>query len=112
MSGSAAADDFADLTKFGIDHAQIGQLMPDLQNGFAVWPEHWHAVQLFVAMGTQWRCAVGERLIYTGLDYSVLPIVERRLRFDHPDAIAVDRCERFAQLRVLEAAARAEKNEG
>lgn len=43
----------------------------------AVWPENWHAAQLFVAMSTQWRVTeMGNgQLRYWGLRYEALPPV-------------------------------------
>lgn len=40
----------------------------------AVWPEIWEALQVFIAMGTQWRVGMNGP---TGLDYGVLPGVMR-----------------------------------
>lgn len=42
-----------------------------------VWPECWQAVRLFDAIRTQWRCGPGGAV---GLDYSVIPLLERSLR--------------------------------
>jgi hypothetical protein len=39
---------------------------------FEVWPDTWPAIELFIAMGTQWRR--GPRGHLAGLDYTVLPI--------------------------------------
>lgn len=42
-----------------------------------VWPENWHAVQLFLHVGTQWRRdAAGYRY---GIDYAALTRPERAL---------------------------------
>lgn len=77
--------------------------MPD--EDFAVWPENWDAVQVFLAMSTQWRFAVGMgNAIWQGLDYTALPVVERRLGIR-------DRADCFARLRVIEAAAVRARNE-
>lgn len=37
-----------------------------------VWPDTWPAIELFLAMATQWRRAPSGRL--DGLDYNALPI--------------------------------------
>lgn len=63
---------------------------------FAVWPENWAPVQLFLAASTQWHTdAMGRR---TGLVYASIPVLmhQHRLR---------GRAERdaFAGLQVLEA---------
>ena len=39
-----------------------------------IWPQNWQTVQLFAAMGTQWRVGMGGA---TGLVYASLPIVAR-----------------------------------
>lgn len=62
-----------------------------------VWPDNWDAVNLFVAMLTQWRMGFSGR---TGLDYGVVPTVLRLLgiaRSSWPDL--------FQDLRVMEQAA-------
>ncbi len=47
-----------------------------------VWPEGWHALQVFLAMETQWNVAAtfehGLRLV--GLRYEALPVVLASLR--------------------------------
>lgn len=42
-----------------------------------VWAENWPAVQVFMAMQTQLVCSFAG---VEGLNYAVLPLVERRLR--------------------------------
>jgi hypothetical protein len=60
-----------------------------------LWPEHEEALRVFAAMLTQWRMGYNGPV---GLDYAVLPIVERRL--------GLRPCkQRFADLQVLEAEA-------
>lgn len=76
-----------------------------------VWPEHWHALKVFLAMDTQWRTHLGVRgLFYEGLDYAALPPVlaeHRRLprRLRQP----MDRL--MPQLRTLELEARTHLNQ-
>ena len=71
-----------------------------------VWPENWQAVQVFCAMGTQWKVSAGmSGLIWMGLDYVALPIVEARLGVRR-----AERVDLFARLRLMEAAARGELN--
>lgn len=41
---------------------------------FAVWPENWIALDVFIKLGTQWRIGMSGP---TGLDYSVIPAVMR-----------------------------------
>jgi hypothetical protein len=64
---------------------------------FEVWPDNVEAVNVFVAMGSQWRAGVNGA---TGLDYGALPEVWRRVRV--PPA---RRDEVFDDLRTLEDAA-------
>lgn len=42
------------------------------------WPEHWDALQVFLACGTQWRTIAGmSGVIYQGLDYGAVESVIR-----------------------------------
>jgi hypothetical protein len=41
---------------------------------FEIWPDNWQALDVFMAMETQWRTGMGGA---TGLDYGVLPDVMR-----------------------------------
>lgn len=59
-----------------------------------VWPDNWQAVRVFRAMRTQWRVgAVGP----TGLDYSALQEVWRRLK-----VAPSDRDETFELIQIME----------
>lgn len=72
----------------------------------AVWPENWQALQVFCAMGTQWRVSAGmSGLIWTGLEYTALPVVEARMGIPR-----ADRADLFSRLRIMESAARGELN--
>lgn len=75
-------------------------------NDVGVWPENWQAFEVFCAMGSQWRVSAGMAgMVWRGLDYTALPIVEPRM--------GVKRSERgdlFQRLRIMEAAARTELN--
>lgn len=62
-----------------------------------VWPENWQALQVFTAMGTQWRTGFSGAI---GLDYSALPEVWRRTKTQ-----PAERDEVFQCLRVMEGAA-------
>ncbi len=66
----------------------------------AVWPEHWHALQLFLAMHTQWLRVHQHRV---GLNYAVLPVVRQAVRVARPYHQRWSRV--FAQLQIMEAAA-------
>lgn len=75
-----------------------------------MWPEHWHAVQVFRAMGTQWRAVAGfSRVLWLGLDYGPVRLVDRTVRAtlapEHVQPWPVV----FGQLRELEAVAIAER---
>ena len=63
-----------------------------------VWPDNAKSVDLLIAMSTQWR--VGGMGAATGLDYSALPEIWRRLKV--PPA---QRDELFADLQLMERAA-------
>lgn len=72
-----------------------------------VWPENWQAVQIFIAMATQWRIGMGMNgMLWLGLDYNALPVVEDRLGLP-----AGDRADTFVRLRLMETAARRALNE-
>jgi len=73
----------------------------------SVWPENWQALEVFIAMGTQWRVSVGMGgAFYSGLDYAALPVVERRIGIK-----AADRADCFTRLRIMESEARTRLNE-
>ena len=62
-----------------------------------VWPDNVAAVDVFIAMSTQWRVGMSGA---TGLDYGVLPVVMRHAGIKRSAQAAV-----FADLRILESAA-------
>lgn len=71
-----------------------------------IWPENWQALQVFCAMGTQWRVSAGmSGLIWTGLDYTALPVVEARL-----GVVRAERADLFSRVRIMESSARSEMN--
>lgn len=71
-----------------------------------IWPENWQALQVFLAMGTQWRVSAGMNgMIWTGLDYIALPIVEARMGVRRAAS-----AELFTRLRIMESSARSELN--
>lgn len=69
----------------------------EAENTVEVWPDNVQAVNVFVAMGTQWRCGPGGAI---GLDYGALPQVLRMTQVPRADWPEV-----FDLLRVLEDAA-------
>ena len=78
-----------------------------------IWPEHWRAVDLFFAMGTQWvvEIAPSGKLYSHGLRYEALPIVESRLPPDDSGEFAPDPATLFSQLQTLEMYARRYRNQ-
>lgn len=62
-----------------------------------IWPDNLQAVNVFVAMSTQWRIGMNGP---TGLDYGVLPEIWRRTKTPPKDRDAV-----FNDLRTMEDAA-------
>ena len=62
---------------------------------YAIWPEHEHALVVFLACETQWRATSGGVL---GLDYGV--VLELMSLYDVPDKAAT-----LGDIRVIEARA-------
>jgi hypothetical protein len=74
--------------------------------GFAVLPENWDAVMLFLKCCTQWRHA-GLAGIRTGLDYSAVDVVMRHTDIKDPQ----DAFWRLQQIESEALAALAEKQD-
>lgn len=70
-----------------------------------VWPDNLPAVNVFVAMSTQWRTGMSGP---TGLDYSALPVVRQA---QDPPIPKADWPDTFDALRVLEGEALSVMNE-
>lgn len=70
---------------------------------FLVWPDNWQAVDVFIAMGTQWRVGMGGPV---GLDYGALETVMRLVGVKR-----ADRSDVFAAVRIMEGAALAAMTE-
>lgn len=69
---------------------------------FGVIEENWQSFRVFDALGTQWRIIAGfGGAYYEGIDYSVLPIVEKRLGVKRKNRPRV-----FNDLRKMESAAK------
>ncbi|MBX9849594.1 MAG: DUF1799 domain-containing protein [Rhodocyclaceae bacterium] len=62
-----------------------------------MWPDNLEAVNVFIAMGTQWRTGMSGP---TGLDYNALPVV-----FGMCSVAATDQAGIFESLRIMEMAA-------
>ncbi|WP_241254272.1 MULTISPECIES: DUF1799 domain-containing protein [unclassified Halomonas] len=80
---------------------------PEAPKHFEVWEEHWPALELFLAMRTQWRTAIGmaggQRL---GIDYTSL--------YGHPKFARLDYDEQdklLGQIQHIEAGALAAFND-
>jgi Phage related hypothetical protein (DUF1799) len=96
------------MEAFGASPAQIEEARRAIlarAEPHPIWPENWRAVQVFCALGTQWRMAIGAGgSVWLGLRYESLPLVEARVRPTDgapqppPDVL-------FTQLRVLETTA-------
>lgn len=67
---------------------------------FEVWPENVSVVRLFFDLSTQWRCLVGERIVWLGLDYSAVDVVMRRRGIEDSVFIEIQSME-WAALEVL-----------
>lgn len=77
-----------------------------------VWPEHWHALIALSWMSTQWRVVAGAGgAHWLGLDYGALPVVLTACVDDVPAQQRQPQNEVLRQLRVMEAAAVAARNE-
>lgn len=81
------------------DAGSGGDAGPALDAAFAVWPENWDVVRLFLKCETQWAFLPSGRI--RGLDYPGVDVVMRRNR-----KLAPDRDAAFEQLQVMEFAAR------
>lgn len=75
----------------------LGLTLDDLEDTVEILPDCAAAVDVFLAMATQWRTGMAGA---TGLDYSAVPVVLRL--YGVP---AKDRADVFDDLRVMEAEA-------
>lgn len=100
-AGVAAA-----LAAFGARPVDVDTaIAQQVDRDFSVYPENWQAVQVFLAMSTQWRTVAfssvgGARLIQTGIDYTALEPVLRLLGVKPKRRAAL-----FQKLRIMEEAA-------
>lgn len=79
----------------------------------AIWPEAWHALQLFLGMQTQWRLLVNQftgAMRWEGLRYGSLPLVMAATRPRVPAECRQPLHELMRQLQLLEITAAAWKN--
>ena len=98
----------AQLQRFGAppDVLAAFQAQHDAQQPqtVAVWPEHWHAVSVFIAMATQWHWAAGgfAPARRTGLRLEALPAVLPAVRADLPSRCRQPYPRLLRQLQQLE----------
>lgn len=81
--------------------AAFGLTLDDLDDTVGIYPDNDAAVDVFVALGTQWRVGMGGP---TGLDYAALPAVLRLRgvpRADWPDTFDCVRVMEAEALRVM-----------
>jgi hypothetical protein len=88
----AATEDEA-LAAFGVKR----EGPPPADAVFRVWPEHWEAFRLFVAMSTQWNVGMNGP---TGLRYESIPTVLRLRAIPRADWLLI-----FEQMRTMESEA-------
>lgn len=107
------------LQAFGATEAQLEQMRAWLveqakTTTVPVWPEHWHAVLVFLGMGTQWSgfamAGIG-RVLWQGLRYEALPPVQDAVRRRLPRRLRQRPEVLMSQIRTLEAEALKLRNE-
>lgn len=77
------------------------------QESFDVYADNWESVAAFALLETQWRIAVGAtRVVWLGIDYGSVPVI-----LDALEVTGSRRSELFADLRLMERAALAVRNE-
>lgn len=102
-----------DLQRFGAPQQALDAMQASIEQGARdavadVLEENWHAVNVFFAMGTQWRVAAHAGAVhYEGLDYAALPLVlaEHRATQHRQPLVRL-----MPQLRVMEHAAKQHMN--
>ncbi len=96
----------SDLENWRLDGAALARHADrDEEELFEIWPENADALELFIALQTQWRVAAGFGVAYLGLDYAG---VEHAMRLR-----GVKRAERarlFEKIQAMESAALRELN--
>lgn len=96
-SSGPSEDDAQTMASFGLSLDDFEEKVVE------VWPENRLALEIFEAMGTQWRMGFNGP---TGLDYAVIPML-----LDQFDVSKKKRKQLFFDLRVMERAALAEIRE-
>nr|WP_281242931.1 DUF1799 domain-containing protein [Halomonas muralis] len=74
-----------DAKRLGLDQSE----QPAKQDSACeVWPEHWQALNVFLACRTQWRVIAGMGGVqYQGLDYTALESIMRMKGVDDTSAV-------------------------
>lgn len=75
----------------------LQQAIPDVVE---VWPENWPAVEMLIALGTQWRVSMGGP---TGLDYNVLWTMIQRKKLSSEDEDDLFYCVTHLETEALKA---------
>ncbi|MFI0472237.1 DUF1799 domain-containing protein [Halomonas sp. HMF6819] len=97
-----------DAKAWGIKRA--ARARPAQPETYGVWAEHWPALELFLAMDSQWRVVADPQrgtLIYQGIDYTALYGHPKYARLDHAEQDAL-----LAQVQLLELGARVARSDG
>jgi hypothetical protein len=86
-----------------IELARAAIAASNAQIGFAVWPENWHAVRVFLAMATQWNWGVGvARGCLFGMNYQALEFVVGSIRPTVPRGLRRRRWQLLEQVQLME----------
>jgi hypothetical protein len=94
-----------------VEQARAAIVARNAREQFAVWPENWHAVCIFLDMGSQWRLVpTMTRVIWQGLDYAALPVVMAALKPALPQHTLQPLVRLMPQVRLLEAVGAERRN--
>lgn len=89
------------LAAFGASQADIDvALAQEPDQDFLLWPDNQMAIDVLMAMQTQWRVG-GMAGLLVGLDYNVLPFVFRQVGVKAEDEAQVFGGLRIAELEVM-----------
>jgi hypothetical protein len=95
LSGGRKVDSDAVMDQAALLRLDPGQVIPDDDPDYDLWPEHENAALMFMRCQTQWRSTGGG---VVGLDYNV--VLQLMGLYDVPDRVAV-----LEDLQVMEARA-------
>ncbi len=94
------ADLEADLTLWGMDPTLLQDRIPE----DGIWIQHLETFRAFLAVADQWRCVLGDRMIWLGLDYGAV-----KAGLEMADLALTP--ETWADFQLIEAGAKAALNE-